>query len=348
MKDQNLKKTFKLFDPAKEGKGVSKSASELPMGFKRFFLSFKDNIGKIVSVNIIMVLGNFPILFLIAALGGATQTDILLPVSDLFQNLRPLLISGGEPDALSLLFYGMEGLWYQTLAPSVMTYVFYGIGVLFLFTFGIVNVGCAYVLRNLAQGEPVFVWSDFWYAVKRNYKQALPMGIIDALACVLLPFNIYSMLLNTSGFFTSFLLWANIFIFLAFFFMRYYVYIQMVTFKLSLFKIIKNSLIFALLGIKRNLMAFLGILAGVLLEAVFIFAFGGVLLPFALAAPLILFLAFFAYMKVFAAYPKIDQYMIAPYKKDEPQDEEPEAPIMRDDVTERERLEEIKRRNGIE
>ena len=346
MKDQNLKKTFKLYDPAKEGKGISKNAAELPMGFRRFFISFKDNIGKLVSVNIIMVLGNFPLLFVIAALAGYTQNDVTLPLSDLFQNVRPLLLLS-EHDSLSLVFYGMEGMQHQTLAPSVATYIFYAIGILFLFTFGIVNVGCAYVLRNLAQGEPVFVWTDFWYAVKRNYKQAIPVGIIDALVCVLLPLNIYSMLLNSASFFTSFLLWSNFFIFIAFFFMRYYIYVQIVTFDLKFFKIIKNSLIFVLLGIKRNLAAFGGILIGVILEAIFIFSFGGILLPFALAAPLIIFLSFFAYMKVFAAYAKIDQYMIQPYKKDEPE-EEFEDPIMRDDVTERERLEEIKKRNNIQ
>ena len=347
MKDQNLRKTFRLYDPTKEGKGVSKNASELPMGFRRFFLTFKDNVGKLVSVNILMVLGNFPLLFAIAALAGYTQNKLFLPVTDFFQSLRPLIASGGNPDALSLLFYGIEGLQTETLSPSVLTYVFYGIGLLSLFTFGVVNAGCAYVLRNLTQGEPVFVWTDFIYAVKRNYKQAIPMGIIDAIVCVLLPLNIYSMLLNTKDFFTSFLLWANIFIFIAFFFMRYYIYVQMVTFKLSVFKILKNALIFSLLGIKRNLCAFFGILIGLFLEAIFIFAFGGILLPFALAAPLILFLSFFAFMKVFAAYAKIDQYMIAPYKKDEPVMEY-EEPIMRDDVTERERLAEIKKRNNIE
>ena len=347
MKDQNLRKTFKLYDPAKEGKGVSKTASELPMGFRRFFLTFKDNIGKLVSVNILMVLGNFPILFAIAAFAGYTQNKVFLPITDFFQNIRPLILSTGNPDALSLLFYGIEGLQTETFLPGVLTYVFYGIGILFIFTFGILNVGCAYVLRNLAQGEPVFVWTDFIYAIKRNYKQAIPMGIIDAIVCILLPLNIYSMLLNTKDFFTSFLLWANIFIFIAFLFMRYYIYVQMVTFKLSIFKILKNSLIFALLGIKRNLCAFLGILIGLLLEAMFIFAFGGILLPFALAAPLILFLALFAFIKVFAAYAKIDQYMIAPYKEDAP-GEECEEPIMRDDVTERERLAEIKKRNNIE
>ena len=106
-------------------------------------------------------------------------------------------------------------------------------------------------------------------------------------------------------------------------------------------------MIFSLLGIKRNLVALGAVAIGLILEAIFIFSFGGILLPIALAAPLILFLSAFAYVKVFAAYAKIDQYMIAPYKKDVPEEVETEAPIMHDDVTERERLAEIKKRNNM-
>ena len=124
----------------------------------------------------------------------------------------------------------------------------------------------------------------------------------------------------------------------------------MVTFKLSIFKMIKNSLIFALLGFKRNILAFLGIILVIFLELVLLLGTGGILLPFAVAAPLTVLFSMFSYMKVYAAYPKIKQFMIDPYLDEHP-DERPEEPtveaIMRDDVTERERLEEIKRRNNM-
>jgi hypothetical protein len=59
-----------------------------------------------------------------------------------------------------------------------------------------------------------------------------------------------------------------------------------------------------------------------------------------------------AYAKVFAAYFKIKVIMIDPYYKEHPEllenDVDPDTEvIMRDDVTERERLAEIKKRNGI-
>ena len=57
-------------------------------------------------------------------------------------------------------------------------------------------------------------------------------------------------------------------------------------------------------------------------------------------------------MKVYASYYKIKEIMIDPYKEAHPEefakdDEEEVEAIMRDDVTERERLQEIKRRNNI-
>ena len=125
----------------------------------------------------------------------------------------------------------------------------------------------------------------------------------------------------------------------------------MVTFKLSIFKIFKNSMIFTLLGFKRNIMALIGIILGVFLEILFLLGSGGILLPFAVAGPFVILFSTFSFMKVYASYYKIKDVMIDPYMKEHPeefksQEEEVEV-VMRDDVTERQRLEEIKKRNNI-
>jgi len=347
-KDKPLSKRLRLFDLTKDGKGISKSTAELPPGFKRFFISFKDNFNKLISVNIFMVLGNFPLFFLICNLSGYFKDAMFKPFSDLFQNLGGLLVADGGASPYKMTLFALEGLQNQTLANTTVTYVFYAIGALFFFTFGLVNVGTAYILRNIASGEPVFVWYDFWYAIKRNYKQALPFGIIDAGICALLCWNIYILVAGTAEFFASMLFWSNIVIFILYFFMRYYIYIQMVTFKLSIFKILKNSLIFALLGFKRNIVAFFGILLGLLVEFIFLFGTGGILIPLAVAAPLAMLFSTFAYMKVYAAYFKVKEIMIDPYMAENPPAPVPEdEPIMIDDVTEAERLEKIKKRNGL-
>jgi hypothetical protein len=124
----------------------------------------------------------------------------------------------------------------------------------------------------------------------------------------------------------------------------------MVTFKLSVFKIMKNSLIFVLLGLKRNIVALLGVLLLVLVELLCLLGLGGILLPVAVALPLVFLMSGSAYMKVFAAYYKIKEVMIDPYKAEHPDEEEEhvdDEPVMIDDVTEAERLREIKIRNGI-
>ena len=344
MKDKKTQKRLRLFDITRDGKGISKRDAENSGTLKRFFISYKDNFNKILYVNIFMILGNFPLIFLIATLSGYTKLESSVPLYDVFQNFSHLFgTASPTPDKMSL--FALQGLHTVNLVPSTLTYVFYGISALSLFTFGCVNVGTAYILRNIAKGDPVFTWSDFWYAVKRNYKQALPFGIIDLAINAILIFNIYTMMLGAGNFFTNTMFWANIVLFLLYFFMRYYIYVQMVTFKLSIFKILKNSLIFALLGIKRNLLAFLGIAVGLVLEVGFFFGFGGILVPIGVAAPLAILFSTFAYMKVYAAFFKIKEIMIDPYV--DKSEENTEDAIMQDDVSERERLAEVKAKNGI-
>lgn len=339
------KKKLQILDIARDGKGISKNNTAKPGSIKKFFISYKDNFNKIIFVNIFFVLGNFPLIFLIATLSGYTKLESQLPMYDIFQNLNPFFT--GEQSGFSMTLYSLTGLQSEVLIPTTLTYVFYGISALTLLTFGVINVGTAYILRNIAKGEPVFTWSDFIYAIKRNWKQAFPFGIIDILINAILILNIYNMVANSANFFGSLMFWANVVIFIAYFFMRFYIYVQMVTFDLTVFKIIKNSLIFVLLGLKRNLMAMLGIILLFFIEIMLLFGTGGLLLPFAVAIPLAIMFSTCAYMKVYAAYYKIKEIMIDPYYDEEEQELNEDEVIMRDDVTERERLEEIKARNNI-
>ena len=101
---------------------------------------------------------------------------------------------------------------------------------------------------------------------------------------------------------------------------------------------------------KRNIIALLGIAVILVLEVMFLLVTA--LQPVAVAAPLAVLFSTFAYMKVYAAYFKIKEIMIDPYRAEHPelypeQDEEYEV-LMRDDVTDRQRLEEIKKRNNLD
>ena len=103
-----------------------------------------------------------------------------------------------------------------------------------------------------------------------------------------------------------------------YFFMRFYLYLLLVTFDLSILKIFKNALIFVVLGIKRNLMGFLGILLVTSINIALFPLFA--ITPLGIAIPLILpflyYIAVTAFTASYAAYPVIDRYMIAPYRKE--------------------------------
>ena len=92
-------------------------------------------------------------------------------------------------------------------------------------------------------------------------------------------------------------------------FMRFYIYTIMVTFELSLPKIIKNAAIFSLLGFGRNFIMFLGIvmLIGLTLSLASIF------IPLGVISVFMILFSTCAFMGMYAAYPKIKKYMIDPY-----------------------------------
>ena len=87
----------------------------------------------------------------------------------------------------------------------------------------------------------------------------------------------------------------------------------LVTFDLSLFKILKNSLIFSLLGIWRNILA----LIAIIFVAIVTLMLGAVYFPLAVGIAVICGFSLCAYVATYAAYPKIKQYMIDPYYKEE-------------------------------
>lgn len=311
------KKRFKLFDSQREGKGITKEQANLPPNLKKFFILYRRDFSRLLSVNMFMVLGNFPIFFLLFALSGMFSVDYATPAHGVYSLFSGITAWEGM-SAPMLALNGIVGAQSAASTYLPMAYVFFGISVLTFFTFGLVNVGTAYILRNMVKGDPVFVWTDFWYAVKRNFKQGFFFGMIDLLLIVLIPFNIlhYS---AGEGFFNGVLFWLTVVAGIIFLVMRRYIYIQMVTFDLKISKILKNALIFSILGFKRNFLAHLGSL--ILCIITVLCAYSGALFSLFIAIPLVLLFSNAAYMTTYAAYFKIKELMIDPYYADKKAEE---------------------------
>lgn len=303
------KKRFKLFDTQREGKGVSKEEANLPPRLKKFFILYRRDFGRLLSVNILTVLGNFPLIFLVIALSGVFNLEFAAHGTQPYTVFSAIFSQEGM-SAPMLALGGILGAPTLGSVYTTPTYIFIGIGCLALFTFGLVNVGTTYLLRNMVMGEPVFIWSDFWYAIKRNLKQGFFFGILDALLLLLVPTNVM-ILSQGSGFWSGLLFWLNLVIAFLYLMMRCYIYIQMITFALPIRKILKNSFIFAFIGFKRLILAFLGNL--VLILITFALAYSGAMLALAIALPLTILFSNCAYMTTYAAYFKIKEVMIDPY-----------------------------------
>lgn len=329
------KKKFNIFslfyDPNKDGKGVDKSELNAPRNLTYFFKLYGRNMTRLLYINLLYIFGNFPLLFGLFALSGNVSHHSFVPISRFFPMMYSTLKLGGG-SAVTAALYGVHGMQSAIAVNSTASYVLYCMTALVIFTFGLTNIGTTYILRNIVKGEPIFLWRDFWYAIKRNIRQGIILGIIDLFLILALSYDIVFFYYNIGDTFFNIMFYMSLFIAVIYFMMRFYMYIMTVTFKLSIFKILKNSFIFALLGIKRNALAVLGIALCIAVTYTFIIY----LFPVGIMIPLIALFSHGAFMAAYAAFPKIKQIMIDPYYEAHP-DENPdkisdEEPIFNDTI----------------
>lgn len=316
---------YEMFSGGLDGKGVKKSDKITDFNLINFAKLYGRNFGRIVQLNLLFLLGNFPILFYLFARSGNLSIQSLTAVNVLNSSFHGVLL-GGNITPVTAALNGILGYRTITYVPTQATYICMALTALIVFTFGFVNVGTAYIMRNILKGEPIFLMSDFFYAIRRNLKQALVFGILDILFCALIAYDVVFFYYNIGSFFKNVCFYMSIFLAFLWFVMRFYIYPMMVTFDLSLFKMIKNAFIFALIGFKRNILAVIGMV-------IFVLACYGLLIayaPLGLLTPILLIFGTCAFMAIYAAFPKIKAVMIDPYyKEEEPKDDDFE-PVFRD------------------
>lgn len=306
------------------GKGVSK-ADKMPRTFKNFFKLSWWHIGNIFSVNMAFVLGNFPLIFLLLGFSGLLNNSAPSPTSSIFTSLFGAMQQSSDPFTAAL--YGIHGIQGAVSITTTATMVMYFIGILVIFTFGFTNIGTTYILRNLIKGDPIFVWHDFWYAIKRNLRQGFIMGIIDIFLLVTICYNLVFYYFNMGTYIPALMFYSTLLIGLIYLVMRFYIYNLIITFDLSLFKVIKNAFIFSALGLKRNIVALLGIVLIGIIDYYLILLF----LPLGVLLPFMILYGYCAYIGCYASWPKIKEVMIDPYATEETEEEEEEV-IFSDDV----------------
>ena len=298
-----------MFNPRGNGKGITKEEAAKPKTIGRFFRYFSTNFNMMFALNIFVFLGNFPILFGLFALTGNLNINTTAPSSSLFAPIYGAITAGEVNNPVSAALMGVHGVQTQVSMMTPITKVFFALTLLAVFTFGIVNACIAYVMRNIVKGDSTTLISDIKYCVKRNWKQALLLGIIDIVMIAVIAYDVMFFFLSGSGIVASFLFGMMLIVAMLYVMMRNYMYILLVTFDLPIRKILKNSFIFALLGFKRNIVAFLG---GALVW-VLDYMIMTVMFPIGLVLPVIFLVSLTTFMGIYAAYPKIKEVMIDPY-----------------------------------
>ena len=308
--EEPKKKKRNLFSGyAKDGKGIEKDDVITNYDFFSFFKLYARRFIKLIWVNALYIMGNFPVFFLLLALSGLFSKVGVAPASEVFPVINGIHIASGEfaPSYAALL--GIHGQMAPVYANTVATYILYALSALAIFTFGPVNAACAYIVRNLVKGEPIFMWDDFKTTIKNNWKQAVPMGILDLLMFALCSYALILYYYNYNNYYMMF--YPMILVFILYIFMRFYVYTMMVTFDLKFFRILKNAAIFTLVGFGRNLLMFFGCVMLVLFTMWLYTLF----VPLAVISIFMILFSGCTFMGTYAAWPKIQKYMIDPYYK---------------------------------
>lgn len=307
IQEKPKKKKFNIFDwyfqRSKEKDEKKVDAMKHPTIINYFVLLWR-RLGKLCTANILFIFTNFPIIFLLIAASGFFGQRTVAPQKQQWGLFNGALLFDNNQITSS---YAADYSTKTTITTiSTTTLVFLILGILIIFTWGFAKVGTTYIYRNIMLGEPVFPFNDFIYIIKRNIKQSLIVGIIDALLIAMFAYNMYYLLNNFSVTGNALMLCLTVIMAILYSFMRPYLYIMIFTFDLPLRKIIKNAVYFVLLGVKRNLVAFFGSILVIILNLGLFFIF----MPIGIILPFIITFAIIDFMGVYAAYPNIDKYMV--------------------------------------
>ncbi len=123
---------------------------------------------------------------------------------------------------------------------------------------GPATAGTTYVIRNWARDEHAWIWSDFKDAWKQNWKESLLIMLINGLAMIVFYVNLifYTVQAQQSLLFVV-LRYLIIMMGIIYALMNMFIFPMLVTYKLKLKDIFKNSIIFTIAELPRAFVIFL-------------------------------------------------------------------------------------------
>ena len=195
--------------------------ADLPANRRQLF-------GEVLKVRWSSLVG-INLLYLVAWVPAIVWTGI---------NLITMAMSSNTASVGSILtkedLPGLISIWLLILVPCIAVT-------------GPFNAGVTYVLRNWARDQHSFVLSDFWDAVKGNWKQALAVSFISGALPFLVytAYRVYGAMMQNSPVF-ALLIGLVMLVAILWSLVTMLVYPMMVTYELHLRDLIRNSLLLTL------------------------------------------------------------------------------------------------------
>lgn len=191
-----------------------------------------------------------------------------------------------------------------------------------IITNGMASAGITHVARNTARDKHSFGLSDFFETIRKNFKQSLIVGIINAVVTFLLVFSVRfynDSYLQTKNIMSVLGLGVSLSLLTCFAIMNFYIYTLMITFDFKIKELYKNSFKFVFVNLWKNL------LCGIILIAVYaVYIFIGILFQdlriiVIEAIIAVATLPAFRFLLIqFFTFGSIKKYVIDPYYKEHP------------------------------
>lgn len=234
-----------------------------------------------------------------------------------YQKEGPGISKNGPKKKTFIVFFEtfFRNLW--KFMPINLVYILLSLPI---FTNGLANVGLTNIARNTARDKHSFGLSDFFETIKKNFKQSLIAGIINAIVYAFIIFDIW-FFYNSQGKFTVFALGIIFAVLYVFTVMNFFLWTLIITFDFTLKQAYKNSFRFAFINFKYNFLCFIVNVLIIALNIAILFLTENYWL-FALLIELILFVllypGFNALLIQYCTFPSIKKYIIDPYYEEHP------------------------------
>lgn len=211
------------------GPGISKNAPK-KKGLHLFYEIFFRKFWKLIQLNLLYLLTLIPTFAIVFVLSGMISNRLGMS-ADAISSLTGTAFSEVDAARLSITMDLLIRLFV-----SLFFTIFWGGGP--------ATAGFVYILRSFIWEEPVFLARDFFTHVKSNFRQSLTVWIIDIIVFTAMcyAYFFYSSQTNLL-FYLKYVMLVPVFLYTM---LHLFLYHLLVTYKLSIGKLYRNSALFAL------------------------------------------------------------------------------------------------------